>query len=208
MVRMRWTPRQGAMTEGRRSMRSLPRNHSLFLLPCSLLLIHCAPVEAPRGAQRADSAGVAIVHYDALPDASGNQVTLSGEPVLTIGGAGAAPEQEFSGIAGVVRLSDGRIVVADGGSGELRYFDSQGKLLGKSGGPGQGPGEFRRLSFVGRLAGDSILTGDAAIGRFQVFDPEGRYVRGMSTTETGGCCSWIRPGTVGTPSWCCEGRGN
>lgn len=125
------------------------------------------------------------MHYDALPDPAGSRVTLSEDPVSSIGGAGAAPEHEFSGIAGVVRLSDGRIVVGDGGSGELRYFDDQGNLLGKSGGAGDGPGEFRRLSFVGRLAGDSILTGDAAIGRFQVFDPQGRYARGMSTTEVG-----------------------
>jgi len=165
-------------------MRLVPR-HPLFVAPCSLFLVYCAPAEVPRGVLRTDSAGVAIVHYDALPDPAGSRITLSELPVLSIGGAEALPEHEFSGIAGVVRLSDGRIVVGDGGSAELRYFDDQGTLLGKSGGPGQGPGEFRRLSFVGRLAGDSIMTGDAAIGRFQVFDPQGRYARGMSTTEVG-----------------------
>lgn len=172
-------------------MRSTPRRPLIAL--GSLLLVHCTPAEAPRGAQRTDSAGVAIVHYDALPDPSGSRITLSEDPVVTIGGAGAAPEHEFSQIAGVVRLSDGRIVVGDGGSGELRYFDDQGNLLGKSGGPGQGPGEFRRLSFIGRLADDSILTGDAGLGRFQVFDPQGRYARGMSPTEVGGGVWRVNP---------------
>jgi len=166
-------------------MRSPPRR-PLFIAPSLLLLVHCAPAEVPRAGQHTDSAGVSIVRYDALPDPEGGRITLSEGPVLSIGGAEALPEHEFSGIAGVVRLSDGRIVVGDGGSGELRYFDDQGTLLGRSGGPGQGPGEFRRLSFVGRLAGDSIVTGDAAIGRFQVFDPQGRYTRGMSATEVGG----------------------
>ena len=150
-----------------------------------LLTAGCGPAGAPPLMTRSDSAGVAIVRYDALPDAASSRITLSEEPVMTLGGAGSAPEQGFFQVAGVVRLSDGRIVVGDRGSGELRYFDPGGILLGKSGGAGDGPGEFRRLTFIGRTTGDSVVTGDAVLGRFQVFDPQGRYARGMSATEVG-----------------------
>ena len=37
-------------------------------------------------------------------------------------------------VRAAVRLSDGRIVVADGGSSELRYFTARGDLIRRSGG--------------------------------------------------------------------------
>lgn len=70
---------------------------------------------------------------------------VSAEPILQIGLAEGPEQQMFSGVVGVVRLQDGRIVVADGGSSQLRFFDADGQFLRTAGGEGQGPGEFEYL---------------------------------------------------------------
>lgn len=181
----------------------MPRAAVLLTTSIAFLLVTtagCAPPNGRAAVHRSDSAGVAIMAYETLPDPAGSTIELADGPTLSLGGAGSPPEQEFSRIAGVVRLSDGRIVVGDAGSGELRFFDAQGGFLTRSGGAGEGPGEFRRLSFVGRLAGDSILAGDAALSRVQVFDPQGRYARGMTAGDGGP--TWA-PNPVGVTA---EGR--
>ncbi|MCJ7630377.1 MAG: hypothetical protein MUO50_18540 [Longimicrobiales bacterium] len=154
-----------------------------WLLACVVVVVgwSCtAPDEAFFTAERSDSAGVAMVDFSELPAPSTSRLRLSSEPVLVLGQGDGTSEAEFFDVAGVVRLGDGRIVVADGGSSTLRYFDSKGAFAGTVGGVGEGPGEFKSLSFVARLGGDSILATDASLGRLQVFGPEGLYVDGMS----------------------------
>lgn len=56
-------------------------------------------------------------------------------------------------------------------------FGPDGKHLRSLGRPGDGPGEFRALFWVGRAAGDSILAWDSGLGRLSIFDPAGRLVR-------------------------------
>ncbi|MFC1659868.1 hypothetical protein ACFL3S_00200 [Gemmatimonadota bacterium] len=88
-----------------------------------------------------------------------------------------AEEYLFSDLVGAVRLSDGRIVVADRDSHDLRFFAPDGGLLFRVGAYGEGPGEFRSLDFVGVLTGDSVVTYDEGLRRIQVFDPAGAFVR-------------------------------
>src|SRR5687767_10774943 len=71
--------------------------------------------------------------------------TVDAQPVVRIGEVEAAPVYMFSGITGAVRLSDGRIVVADSGASNLRVYDARGRHVSTLGGPGSGPGEFQRL---------------------------------------------------------------
>jgi hypothetical protein len=130
-----------------------------------------------------DSAGVRMVRYAALPESESGLVRLAVRPRLVIGGDGAAPRTEFSEVAGVLRLSDGRLAVADGGSSKIRFFNDGGVLVGEAGGFGDGPGEFRNLSFIGLLPGDSILTYDSSLRRLQVFDPQGRLAWGGQLTS-------------------------
>lgn len=77
---------------------------------------------------------------------------LGGDPVVQIGVLEGPHELMFSRIVGVVRLPDGRIVVADGGSSQLRFFDAAGKFLHSAGRDGQGPGEFEFLFDLRRCA--------------------------------------------------------
>lgn len=84
---------------------------------------------------------------------------------------------QFFGIAGVARLGDGRIAVADQGAHGVRLFSANGRLLGKSGREGAGPGEFRYLFSLDALVDDSLLVFDGSLYRFTILDDEGRYVR-------------------------------
>jgi hypothetical protein len=102
---------------------------------------------------------------------------VSEEPLLQIGALQGRDEYIFHDLVGAVRMSDERIVVADRGFAELRFYDSAGAFLGRVGGSGEGPGEFENLSFLGTFAGDSLVTYDRALLRIQVFDPHGRFIR-------------------------------
>jgi 6-bladed beta-propeller len=132
--------------------------------------------------QTADSAGVQIVTYRGLPTREESRIVLATEPLVTIGGPNADPAHEFFNVVGLVRLSDGRIAVANGGSNEIKIFDPEGKFLRAIGGEGEGPGEFRALSWLGVGAADTLLAADRRLNRIQAFNRDGQYL-GSSTPQ-------------------------
>lgn len=69
-----------------------------------------------------------------------------------------AGQELFPPGPGLDVLSDGRMVVADTKAQHLKLFRSDGTLVDTLGGPGQGPGEFQRLTSVQVARGDSIYT--------------------------------------------------
>lgn len=97
-------------------------------------------------------------------------------PLVDIGGEGG-PE-ELSGVTGAVSLSDGRIVIGNGATNEIRFFSADGDYLETIGRRGGGPGEFYSLLWVGVAPGDTILAYDIRTQRLSWFAPDGRYVRG------------------------------
>lgn len=101
---------------------------------------------------------------------------LSGDPVLEIGVVEGEEPYQLHRVGGAVRLSDGRIVVANAGSRELRVFGGGGDFLGSMGGDGEGPGEFRAPSRVRKLSGDTIMVWDQALQRISLFDARGRFL--------------------------------
>ena len=112
--------------------------------------------------------------------------------MLDIGVVEGAAELQFSRIAGVLRTPDGRIVVADGGSQELRFFDAEGRHLRSTGGRGGAPGEYQETISMGYGPGDSIWVFDFGARRFTVLDADGRLGR---TWNIGGALSAV--GAVG-----------
>jgi len=120
-----------------------------------------------------DSAGVEIVesHAPAWGE-GGRRWRLEGAPSLDIGVVDGPAELQFDDVADVLRRDDGRIVVADGGSGEIRFFGFDGAFLEKRGGQGGGPGEFSFINAMGR-AGDSTWVYDIRHRRFTVFPDDG-----------------------------------
>ena len=123
-----------------------------------------------------DSAGVRIAENARPTWESGQQWSID-STLVSVGAAEERPGQQLHRITGAVRLSDGRLVIANGGSFQLLRYDSTGAYLGATGRAGDGPGEFRALSWVGRLPGDSVLTWDRGLNRVTVFTSDGEYAR-------------------------------
>jgi hypothetical protein len=107
-----------------------------------------------------DSAGIRIAESETPEWREGANWTVASGPGLDIGVADGDPALLFSRVAGVLELESGEIVVADGGSGEIRVFDESGRHKRTFGATGEGPGEFRQLlDLVGR-SGDTLFLND------------------------------------------------
>jgi hypothetical protein len=147
------------------------------------------------GAVIRDSAGIQIVENTTPSWAEGGGWQLSDAPVLSIGELEGDPNYQLYQVYDARRLSDGRIVVANAGSSELRFYDSKGRFKKAVGGKGGGPGEFQGLAGVWALADDSLLTYDSRNYRVSFFDPSGEFVRSFQLLSlTGGKSS---PNPVG-----------
>lgn len=94
------------------------------------------------------------------------------EPVL-IGGTDDREEYQFTSVAGAAVLSDGRILITDGGSKELRLFDDRGTFLFKTGREGEGPGEFRGIAGPTVMADGRIAVWDFLLHRLTHFALDG-----------------------------------
>jgi hypothetical protein len=138
-----------------------------------------------------DSAGVQIVENTAPEWADSAGWHLSPEPLMTIGSVQSAPEYELSGVSGALRLTDGRIEIANNGTHELRYYDVSGKYLSASGRKGKGPGEFEWLAWIARMPGDSVLAFDRSSQRMSVFDDSGHFVRMSHPTGVSGMAAFF-----------------
>ena len=97
-------------------------------------------------------------------------------PDLVIGNEGDGSDYLYR-VQGVKGFPDGRILVVDGQSCELRFFDSEGRLLERVGRRGKGPGEFLDPVLVPWAGQDSLLLFDKGNPRFQVFTKDGQAAR-------------------------------
>lgn len=84
-------------------------------------------------------------------------------PRLLIGNDGQ-PGADFAGIVAAFKLADGRVVVADNGSSQLRVFRADGSFDRAVGRRGSGPGEFQFLRWVVR-SGDTLFALDPMLRR-------------------------------------------
>jgi len=111
------------------------------------------------------------------------QWQLSDTPSLTIGVVGGDPAYELYSVGNATRLGDGRIVIVNGGTRQLRFYDGTGVHLQDVGGRGEGPGEFSFLRELHKMRDDSIMTYDSSLGRGSIFDSSGRLVRSFRLTQ-------------------------
>jgi len=139
--------------------------------------------DTPSSFTRFDSAGIVIAvtpgegigpigwDIDSLPD-----LVISSEDSLLL-----------DRIQGLRALPNGGVLVVDGGSAELRFHDSKGRLVSRAGGTGEGPGEFRDPVLVPWPASDSILVADRRLPRLHLYSVDGlsyrtiRYSQGWPT---------------------------
>ncbi len=129
-----------------------------------------------------DSAGVTIVDQDLTRLSS--VCTMDAEPSVSIGVEEGAEEYMLSRLFGAVRLSDGRIVIAQGSTKDIRYYAPDGTFIRTSGREGQGPGEFTDPFYLNVLPGDTVYAGDYGPWQFLVFDENGEWVRTVRPMPT------------------------
>jgi hypothetical protein len=99
-----------------------------------LLLAACTnPGASLHGVAISDSSGVQIILNPNPGAGDSTSLVIDTLPWVTVGSHSGDAPYLFTGIAGATRLSDGRIAVADGGTAEIRLFDSAGRFLAKTG---------------------------------------------------------------------------
>ena len=126
---------------------------------------------------RKDSAGVAIIEAQRplWTDRDHERWRVDSKPVVDLAASGDGPDHEFHHVQGMTRLSSGGLVVADGGSDEIRLYSEGGDFLDAAGGPGEGPGEFTGLRGLARGHGDTLLALDQD-DRVTLFAPDLTFV--------------------------------
>ncbi len=141
--------------------------------------------------QARDSAGVAIVENTRPALGSRLGWRVGEAPDVSIGTAeGAAGEMLFD-VRDATRLADGRIVVANAGTSDLRVFAADGTYRETWGGEGEGPGEFSAYTpdAVSRWPGDSVAADNMFARRLEVFDSSGAH--GRTVTRADGYHSFL-----------------
>lgn len=152
------------------------------VLSSVLLFAACAGDgrEADSGPTVRDSAGIRIVEH--VSSRAGGGWGIAAEPAAEIGLVDGEAAHQLNGVVGATRLRDGTIVIADGGSRELRFFDGAGRHIRSVAGEGGGPGELRRLRALGRITADTLIAADQLPGMLAWFRSDGSLIE-ETTTE-------------------------
>ena len=149
------------------------RNPAVLLLLCTLSIARCLKGDA---AQVRDSAGIQIVMNISPSWLPAETLRLGKTPLLVIG-TRPGTMYELSRVAGAVRLTSRHIVVGDGASRQLRFYDSLGTFISSVGRQGNGPGEFQGLSKLQAIGGDTLVAGSDL--RLSLFTGTGRAIRSI-----------------------------
>lgn len=146
----------------------------------ALALSGCADDPQPAPSPPPD---VAVVENAALPPGTLLNWTIEATPALSIGVAEGEEAYQLFRVSDATVLDDGRIAIANAGTGQIRVFDASGVHAVSMGGVGGGPGEFRALQDVARWTGDSIIGWDRRQLRVSVFDGAGEHGRTFRVRE-------------------------
>jgi len=123
-----------------------------------------------------DSSGVGLTFTDSAKAYGRAGWRLDSIPALILGDR-QEPDYQFYGVRGLRGLPEGGVLVVDGVSRELRFFNADGELVKKAGGKGEGPGEFSSPELVQTVGSDSLLFWDHDLKRFQILSPDGQDSR-------------------------------
>ena len=153
------------------------KNNRCYLLVTvvGLVIAACSSPERTPTYTLRDSAGVMIAENRGIGWRPDEAWYLSASPVVQIGVVEGDESYQLNGVTNAFRLTDGRIVIANGGTQEFRFFDATGKYLHTAGGRGGGPGEFRYMASSSHTAGDTLLAWNIFSGVMR-FSPSGTYL--------------------------------
>jgi hypothetical protein len=165
------------MTRTTTRIRNVPVITALTILSLVLTAAGCRSEPRTAGAVMSDSAGVRIIDNTDYAWPQGQGWRLAAEPAVDIGVLEGDAAYQLFRVRGSKRLSDGRIVVANAGSLELRFYDPGGSHLFSVGREGGGPGEFGSILTLQATTRDSLLVFDQRNQRLSVFAADGSLAR-------------------------------
>ena len=129
-----------------------------------------------RGFEVRDSAGITVAE-SVSPVWPGSGWQVGEEPTLLIGSANS---EELIRPRDAIRLDDGRLVVTDEGSRQVKFFAPDGRLLRAVGRQGRGPGEYATLWTVRPFGPDSLMVFDYNLERVSILDSQGSFGRSFT----------------------------
>jgi hypothetical protein len=153
------------------------RPHAGALLTIALSVAACARDSAGARVVTRDSAGVQIVENAPPDSAREHWWGIATRPDVDIGAVEGKESAALFRVVDALRLSDGRIAVANAGSSEVRFFSNTGAPLSVVGKQGGGPGEFQRIAGLVLLPGDSIAVLDGGLRRVSIIAADGSFAR-------------------------------
>ena len=142
-----------------------------------------APKEARIQTLSRDSAGITIVENSGEFLEGEGEWRVGEEPILSIGTFQGDSLYQLFQVQGAKRLPDGRIALANSGSGEVRVYDDTGRFLGAHGRKGEGPGEFQRPALVGVLGSDTLVVVDNQLRRISLIHAEAGFIRSTRISD-------------------------
>jgi len=142
-----------------------------------------------------DSAGIRVlIHRGAAP--STVEVTGTPESVFADKDDGSFTLYR---VVGAVLTSDGGLVIGNGGNHEIVRFSRAGDLVWRVGGEGDGPEEFRSMTWLQGAGGDTVTVWDGRGRRASALDADGRFAWVRSFTDAL-AVEGLPPEAVYTPS--------
>ena len=153
------------------------------------VLTGCGSDEVPRlpELEVRDSAGIEIIQNGPRGDIDIVGWQIVEDPVLQIGSLEGDPAYLFEWIGDAMRLSDGRIVLTDRRSMNIRVFGQDGEHKGSFGRSGPGPKEFGGPPFLAFREPDTLVVWDGGHFRLSHYDLTGALLsqRSFSSTVVG-----------------------
>lgn len=138
----------------------------MFLALC---LVAACGGEPPAPPMVSDSAGITIVQSFRSTWAKDEAWQIAATPSWESGNATTDPSYRLARVVGATRLEDSTVVVADGGTQELRWFDQSGRFLRSAG----GRNVFASLEWIARLGSSSVIVFDFGSLRLSVYNAAG-----------------------------------
>ena len=158
----------------------------------------CGPGEAEQLAVAArDSAGIRIVE-SAATARSPIDWRLATEPHWVVGELQGDAPYLLSRVEGAMEVAEGEIVIANGDTNELRFFDEEGRWTRSLGGEGEGPGEFQYLRALGPCDPEGFVAFDLNWQR-NTYRMDGTFVEKTVLTAPSGVTPY---------SLACDAEGN
>lgn len=130
-----------------------------------------------------DSAGVQIVTSGPRDPMAPSPLSLAPEPEIAIGSWDGAEPYLFTQVWDALRLPDGRVVVVEGTTHEIRVFDAEGRHQVSFGGRGGGPEEFGGPPWIELIAADTLLVWDPGHHRISRYSLSGDLLEQTTIRE-------------------------